>query len=53
MIDFDEEVSKFRPSLEIDQTEDAILNSVTTDLSDILDRIFDKDGRVRHSEEER
>lgn len=52
MIDFDEEVSKFRPSLEIDQAEDAILNSDTTDLSDILDKILKGDDKRKRSLEE-
>ena len=37
MINFEEEIKKFHPSLEVDEAEDAIYNnSNTTDLTDIL-----------------
>ncbi|MFQ9933568.1 MAG: hypothetical protein ACLRVQ_03960 [Lachnospiraceae bacterium] len=36
MINFDEEIKKFHPSLEIDEAEDAIYNNNITDLTDIL-----------------
>ena len=36
MINFDEEIKKFHPSLEVDEAEDAIYNNNTTDLTDIL-----------------
>lgn len=36
MINFDEEIKKFHPSLEIDDTEDAIYNSSVTDMTDIM-----------------
>ncbi len=36
MINYDEEVKKFYPSLEIDEVEDAIYNNNVTDLTDIL-----------------
>ena len=39
MIDFNEEVAKFQPSLEIDQAEEAIFKNDMTDLSDVIDRI--------------
>ncbi|HHX11655.1 MAG TPA: hypothetical protein GX731_02450 [Clostridiales bacterium] len=43
MINFDEEIEKFQPSLEIDQAEDVINNNDLTDISDILkDLIKDK-----------
>ena len=35
MINFDEEIKKFQPSLEVDEAEDAIYNN-TTDLADIF-----------------
>lgn len=40
MIDFNEEVAKFQPSLEIDQAEEAIFNNDMTDLSDVIDTIM-------------
>lgn len=36
MIDFDEEVSRFKPSLEIEAVEDAIVKSDLTDMTDIM-----------------
>lgn len=36
MINFDEEIKKFQPSLEVNETEDAIYNNSMTDLTDIL-----------------
>lgn len=36
MIDFEEELKKFKPSLEIDQTENAILEESQNDLVDVL-----------------
>lgn len=36
MINFDEEIEKFQPSLEIEQAEDVINNNDLTDISDIL-----------------
>lgn len=39
MIDFDEEVKKFKPSLEVDEAEDAIYNNDTADVTALIDRI--------------
>lgn len=39
MIDFDEEVKKFQPSLEVDETEDSIYGSDATDVTTVIDRI--------------
>lgn len=36
MINFEEEIEKFQPSLEIEQAEDVINNNDLTDISDIL-----------------
>ncbi len=40
MIDYNEEIAKFQPSLEVDQAEDAIYNNDMTDLADILDIVI-------------
>ncbi len=40
MIDFDKELAKYQPSLEIDEAEEAIYKNDLTDLSDIIDRIL-------------
>ncbi len=36
MINFDEEIAKFQPSLEVDQAEDAINNNDLSDITDII-----------------
>ena len=36
MIDFEEELKKFKPSLEVEEAEDAIYNHDLTDMTDIL-----------------
>jgi hypothetical protein len=36
MINFDEEIAKFQPSLEVEQAEDVINNNDLTDLTDII-----------------
>jgi len=36
MIDFDEELKKFKTSLEIDETENAILDNNETDMVDLM-----------------
>lgn len=36
MIDFEEELNRFKPSLEIEAVEDAIVKSDLTDMSDIM-----------------
>ena len=36
MIDFEEELSRYKPSLEIEQGDDAIVKSDLTDMTDIM-----------------
>ena len=36
MIDFEEELKKFQPSLEIEQAEEAIYNNDLTDVTDFM-----------------
>ncbi len=36
MIDFEEELRKFQPSLEVEEAEDAIYSQDLTDMTDIL-----------------
>ena len=40
MINFDDEIKKFHPSLEIDEAEDAIYHNNTTDVTDVIDKII-------------
>ena len=44
MIDFDEELKKFHPSLEMEDVQDAIYNQDVTDLADVLVRMV-KDAK--------
>ncbi|MDE7416386.1 MAG: hypothetical protein K2N44_08800 [Lachnospiraceae bacterium] len=46
MIDFEEELKKFHPSLEVEDVEDAVYNQDVTDLADVLVNL------VRESKEE-
>ena len=36
MIDFDEEIARFKPSLEVEDAEDAIVKADLTDMTDIM-----------------
>ena len=38
MINFDEEIKKFQPSLEVDEAEDAIYHNDVTDVTEVIDR---------------
>lgn len=40
MINFDEELSKFKPSLEVEEAEDAIYDRDLTDMTDIMQEIM-------------
>ena len=46
MIDFEEELKKFHPILEVEDVEDAIYNQDVTDLADVLVKL------VKESKEE-
>ena len=45
MIDFEEELKKFHPSLEVEDVEDAIYNQDVTDLADVLVKLV-KESKV-------
>ena len=42
MIDFEEELKKLHPSLEVEDAEDAMFNQDLTDMADILIKMIDK-----------
>jgi hypothetical protein len=44
MINFEEELKKFHPSLEIEDAEEAIYNQDLTDMTDILLKMLGKSG---------
>ena len=41
MIDFDEEIKKFKPSLEVEDGEDAIYNNDVPDITDLINKIVE------------
>ena len=41
MIDFDEESKKFKPSLEVEDAEDAIYNNDVPDITDLINKIVE------------
>ncbi|WP_177973890.1 hypothetical protein [Eubacterium sp.] len=45
MIDFEEELKKFEPSMEIEEAEDAIYNRDLTDMMDILQEMLKESRR--------
>lgn len=47
MIDFDEELKKFQPSLEVEEAEEAIYNHDLTDMTDILQEMMKEARRNR------
>ena len=42
MIEFEEEIKKFKPSLEISEAEDAIYNNDLTDVGDIIKEMLEE-----------
>lgn len=47
MIDFDEELKKFQPSLEVEEAEEAIYNHDLSDMTDILQQMMKEARRNR------
>ncbi len=46
MIDFEEEIQRFKPSLDVEAVEDAIVKSDLTDMTDIMmEMIRERDGK--------
>lgn len=46
MIDFDEEIKKFKPSLEVEDAEEAIYNNDVPDIAELINKIVaDKNKR--------
>lgn len=50
MINFEEEIEKFQPSLEIEQAEDVIYNNDMTDISDILKELLKERDNTHYDE---
>ena len=53
MIDFEEELKKFHPSLEIEEAEDAIYNQDLTDMADLLVSLVKEDKEERNGSSRR
>ena len=49
MIDFQEELKKFHPSLEVEDTEDAIKRLDNTDMTDIMKELLDQEKKNKFS----
>ena len=46
MINFEEEIQRFKPSLDVEAVEDAIVKSDLTDMTDIMmEMIRERDGK--------
>jgi len=48
MINFEEELKKFHPSLEIEEAQDAIYNQDMTDMADLLVGLMKDDKETSH-----
>ncbi|MCR4755912.1 MAG: hypothetical protein K5868_10365 [Lachnospiraceae bacterium] len=53
MINFEEELKKFHPSLEIEEAEDAIYNQDLTDIADLLVGLVKEDKESSLSKEDK
>ena len=42
MLDFDEEIKKFQPSLEVEDAEDAIYNNDVPDITELITKIIEE-----------
>ena len=42
MLDFEEELKKFKPSLEVEEIEDAVYQEDLTDMSDLLKQLMEQ-----------
>lgn len=50
MINFEEELKKFHPSLEVEDAEDAIVNQDLTDMADLLVKMMKEAGLDQEEE---
>lgn len=53
MINFEDELRKFHPSLEIEEAEDAIYNQDLTDIADLLVGLVKEDKETEAAKEEK
>lgn len=50
MINFEEELKKFHPSLEVEDAEDAIYNQDLTDMADLLVKMIKESGEKQEEQ---
>ena len=53
MINFEEELKKFHPSLEVEEAEDAIYNQNLTDMADLLVNLVKEDKEEKEEEKDK
>ena len=46
MLNYEEELRKFKPSLEVDQIEEAVYKEDLTDMQDLLKEVMEKKART-------
>lgn len=49
MIDFEEEIKKFKPAMEVEDAADVIKKTDLTDMIDIMKRLTDNGGRKKEN----
>ena len=49
MIDFEEEIKKFKPCLEVEDAEDAIYNNNVPDVTDLINKILEDARTVSYT----
>ncbi len=52
MINFEEELSRFKPSLEVEEVEDAIVDSDLTDMADVMMNLVREGSGSRNKDEQ-
>ena len=52
MINFEEEIKKFHPSLEVEDAEDAIYNQDMTDMADLMVKVVKESKDLEEETEE-
>ena len=45
MIDYEEELKKFKPSLEVEDIEDAVYQEDLSDMTDLLKQVMDQNNK--------
>ncbi|SDZ87964.1 hypothetical protein SAMN05216349_10292 [Oribacterium sp. KHPX15] len=51
MINYEDEIQRFKPSLDVDQIEDAIVKIDLTDMNDIMTRLIEDAIKIKKDSE--